>query len=202
MVALNRADIEKKGYVNVADILQDVTAAGAPSLSRSSSLSSSRDFGGMYVSLRNLGPERSLVLIDGRRMGVSAGGYSDLASIPSAIVERVEVLTDGASALYGSDAIAGVVNIITRKNFDGGEASVYVGQYGEGDGQKRSYSATFGKTFDRGWFSVGAERTKEDEILGDAREFSRYPGGPRHADDVDALSPTTQWAPSPSVASR
>lgn len=193
VVALNRADIEKKGYVNVADILQDVTAAGAPSLSRSSSLSSSRDFGGMYVSLRNLGPERSLVLIDGRRMGVSAGGYSDLASIPSAIVERVEVLTDGASALYGSDAIAGVVNIITRKNFDGGEASVYVGQYGEGDGQKRSYSATFGKTFDRGWFSVGAERTKEDEILGDAREFSRYPGGPRHADDVDALSPTTQW---------
>ncbi|MCO1593547.1 TonB-dependent receptor plug domain-containing protein, partial [Escherichia coli] len=78
---------------------------------------SSRDFGGMYVSLRNLGPERSLVLIDGRRMGVSAGGYSDLASIPSSIVERVEVLTDGASALYGSDAIAGVVNIITRKNF-------------------------------------------------------------------------------------
>lgn len=176
VVALSRAEIEKKGYINVADILQDVTAAGAPSLSRSSSLSSSRDFGGTYVSLRNLGPERSLVLIDGRRMGVSAGGYSDLASIPSAIVERVEVLTDGASALYGSDAIAGVVNIITRKNFDGGEASVYVGQYGEGDGQKRSYSATFGKTFDRGWFSVGAERTKEDEILGSEREFSRYPG--------------------------
>ncbi|KAG1319670.1 hypothetical protein G6F63_014622 [Rhizopus arrhizus] len=68
-------------------------------MSRASSLTSSRDFGGMYVSLRNLGPERSLVLIDGRRMGVSAGGYSDLASIPSAIVERVEVLTDGASAL-------------------------------------------------------------------------------------------------------
>ncbi|HDS1623981.1 TPA: TonB-dependent receptor [Stenotrophomonas maltophilia] len=193
VVALSRAEIEKKGYINVADILQDVTAAGAPSLSRSSSLSSSRDFGGTYVSLRNLGPERSLVLIDSRRMGVSAGGYSDLASIPSAIVERVEVLTDGASALYGSDAIAGVVNIITRKNFDGGEASVYVGQYGEGDGQKRSYSATFGKTFDRGWFSVGAERTKEDEILGSEREFSRYPGGPRHPDDVKALNQTTQW---------
>ena len=150
VVALNRAEIEKKGYVNVADILQDIPAAGAPSMSRASSLTSSRDFGGMYVSLRNLGPERSLVLIDGRRMGVSAGGYSDLASIPSSIVERVEVLTDGASALYGSDAIAGVVNIITRKNFEGGEASVYVGQYGQGDGQKRAYSATFGKTFERG----------------------------------------------------
>jgi iron complex outermembrane receptor protein len=103
----------------------------------------------------------------------------------------VEVLTDGASALYGSDAIAGVVNIITRKNFDGGEASVYVGQYGEGDGQKRSYSATFGKTFDRGWFSVGAERTKEDEMLGSEREFSRYPTARatrRH------LNGNTQWA--------
>ncbi len=191
VMSLNRAEIEKKGYVNVADILQDVTAAGAPSMSRASSLTSSRDFGGMYVSLRDLGPERSLVLIDGRRMGVSAGGYSDLASIPSAIVERVEVLTDGASALYGSDAIAGVVNIITRKNFDGGEAGVYVGQYSEGDGQKRSYNAVFGKTFDRGWVTVGAERTKEDEVMGGAREFSRYPGGPRH--QTDGLSGITPW---------
>ncbi|HGM5045318.1 TPA: TonB-dependent receptor [Stenotrophomonas maltophilia] len=191
VVALNRAEIEKKGYVNVADILQDIPAAGAPSMSRASSLTSSRDFGGMYVSLRNLGPERSLVLIDGRRMGVSAGGYSDLASIPSSIVERVEVLTDGASALYGSDAIAGVVNIITRKNFDGGEASVYVGQYGQGDGQKRAYSATFGKTFERGWFSVGAERTKEDEVLGKDREFSRYTNGPRHPND--GLNGNTSW---------
>ena len=110
------------------------------------------------------------------------------------------MLTDGASALYGSDAIAGVVNIITRKNFDGGEASVYVGQYGEGDGQKRSYSATFGKTFDRGWFSVGAERTKEDEVMGGAREFSRYVNGPRHPND--GLNGTTPWAASPSAASR
>ncbi|MEG1678583.1 MAG: TonB-dependent receptor plug domain-containing protein, partial [Stenotrophomonas sp.] len=191
VIALSRAEIEKKGYVNVADILQDVTAAGAPSLSRASALSSGRDYGGMYVSLRNLGPERTLVLIDGRRMGVSAGGFSDVGSIPSAIVERVEVLTDGASALYGSDAIAGVVNVITRKNFDGGNASAYVGQYGEGDGQKRSYSANFGKTFDRGWFSVGAEKTKEDPVLGGAREFTAYPNGPYHP--TDGLNGNTQW---------
>lgn len=191
VIALTRAEIEKKGYVNVADILQDVTAAGAPSLSRASALSSGRDYGGMFVSLRNLGPERTLVLIDGRRMGVSAGGYSDVGSIPSAIVERVEVLTDGASALYGSDAIAGVVNVITRKNFDGGDASAYVGQYGEGDGQKRAYSATFGKTFERGWFSIGAESTQEDPVLGGAREFTAYPNGPYHPND--GLSGTTEW---------
>ncbi|WP_312367770.1 TonB-dependent receptor [Stenotrophomonas sp.] len=191
VIALTRAEIEKKGYVNVADILQDVTAAGAPSLSRASALSSGRDYGGMFISLRNLGPERSLVLIDGRRMGVSAGGYSDVGSIPSSIVERVEVLTDGASALYGSDAIAGVVNIITRKNFDGGNVSAYVGQYSEGDGQKRSYSANYGKTFERGWFSVGVEKSKEDPVLGGAREFTAYPNGPYHPQD--GLNGTTQW---------
>lgn len=191
VIALSRAEIEKKGYVNVADILQDVTAAGAPSLSRASALSSGRDYGGMFVSLRNLGPERTLVLIDGRRMGVSAGGYSDVGSIPSAIVERVEVLTDGASALYGSDAIAGVINVITRKNFDGGNVSAYVGQYSEGDGQKRSYSANFGKTFERGWFSVGAEKSKEDPVLGGAREFTAYPNGPYHP--TDGLNGTTAW---------
>ncbi|WP_305805934.1 TonB-dependent receptor [Stenotrophomonas sp. YIM B06876] len=189
--AIGRAEIEKKGYVNVADILQDVPAAGSPSMSRASALTSSRDFGGMYVSLRNLGPERSLVLVDGRRMGVSAGGYSDLASIPSSIVERVEVLTDGASALYGSDAIAGVVNVITRKNFDGAEASAYVGQYSQGDGQKKAYSATFGKTFDRGWLTLGAEVTKEDPVLGGAREFTAYPNGPLHPQD--GLSGVTEW---------
>ncbi|HBN52591.1 MAG TPA: TonB-dependent receptor [Stenotrophomonas sp.] len=191
VIALTRAEIEKKGYVNVADILQDVTAAGSPALSRASALSSARDYGGMFVSLRNLGPERSLVLVDGRRMGVSAGGYSDVGSIPSAIVERVEVLTDGASALYGSDAIAGVVNIITRKNFDGGQANAYVGQYSEGDGQKRSYSATYGKTFERGWITVGAEKVKEDPVLGGAREFTAYPNGPYHP--TDGLNGTTAW---------
>ena len=190
VVALNRAEIEKKGYVNVADILQDVTSAGSPNMSRANSLESGRDFGGMYVSLRNLGPERSLVLIDGRRMGVSAAGYSDLASIPSSIVERVEVLTDGASALYGSDAIAGVVNIITRKNFDGAEVNAYVGQYSQGDGQKTSYSATFGKTFDRGWVTVGGEYTDEDPVLGGARSFTAFPSGPRHADkNLSGVSP-------------
>ncbi|MCL7714582.1 TonB-dependent receptor plug domain-containing protein [Stenotrophomonas mori] len=191
VIALSRAEIEKKGYVNVADILQDVTAAGAPALSRASALSSGRDYGGMFVSLRNLGPERSLVLIDGRRMGVSAGGYADVGSIPSAIVERVEVLTDGASALYGSDAIAGVVNIITRKNFDGGQANAYIGQYSEGDGQKHSYSATYGKTFERGWITVGAEKVEEDPVLGGAREFTAYPNGPYHPND--GLNGTTQW---------
>ncbi len=105
--------------------MQNLSATGSPAISRADALSSGEEVGGQYVDLRGLGPERTLVLLDGKRMGVSTGGYTDLASIPTSVVERIEVLTDGASAIYGSDAIAGVINIITRKNFDGLEASVY-----------------------------------------------------------------------------
>ena len=191
VLVIGRVEIEKKGYLNVAEILQDVTAAGAPALSRSSTLSNERDFGGLYMSLRNLGPERTLVLIDGRRMGISASGYSDLGSIPSAIIDRVEVLTDGASALYGSDAIAGVINIITRKHLDGGEANAHVGRYSQGDGQKTAYSAVFGKAFARGRLALGAEATKEDPVMAHDRAFAAYPAGPYHRQDQ--LSAVTPW---------
>ena len=70
--------------------------------------------GTQTISLRNLGDERSLVLVDGRRWLALGGGQVDISQIPLAIVERVEILTDGASAIYGSDAIAGVVNIISK----------------------------------------------------------------------------------------
>ncbi|MGH8240980.1 MAG: TonB-dependent receptor plug domain-containing protein, partial [Steroidobacteraceae bacterium] len=157
VIALTRADIEKQGFTSVADIVQNLSATGSPAISRADALSSGEEVGGQYVDLRNLGPERTLVLLDGKRMGVSSGGYTDLASIPTSVVERIEVLTDGASAIYGSDAIAGVVNIITRKNFDGLEASFYKGQYGQGDGDKTTYNFVYGQTGERGSITFGAE---------------------------------------------
>ncbi|MEL4017130.1 TonB-dependent receptor plug domain-containing protein, partial [Dryocola clanedunensis] len=175
VVALNRAEIEKKGYVNVADILQDVTAAGSPSMSRASSLESGRDFGGMYVSLRNLGPERSLVLSAGRRMGVSSGGYTDLASIPTSVVERIEVLTDGASAIYGSDAIAGVVNIILKERMDGGSISVRGGTYTEGGGNSVRFSGAHGfSAFDDRFNAlVNVQIESSNPIWGYQRDLTR-----------------------------
>uniref|UniRef100_UPI00203D898B TonB-dependent receptor plug domain-containing protein n=2 Tax=Gammaproteobacteria TaxID=1236 RepID=UPI00203D898B len=101
------------------------------------------------------------------------GGYTDLAAIPTSVVERIEVLTDGASAIYGSDAIAGVINIITRKNFDGLEASVYGGQYGQGDGEKQVYNFVYGQTGERGSITFGAEYSKEDPVWAKDRSFSR-----------------------------
>jgi iron complex outermembrane receptor protein len=104
-------------------VIQNITANG-------STLNSTFNNGGngeTRVSLRNLGSNRTLVLVNGRRWvgGTGLGGAVDLNTIPTAAVERIEVLKDGASTIYGSDAIAGVVNVILRQNFEGAEANAY-----------------------------------------------------------------------------
>jgi len=106
-------------------------------------------------------------------------------------VERIEVLKDGASAIYGSDAIAGVVNVITRKRFNGAEAGVYVGQYGEGDGQTNQYSMTLGSEGERGGVTLSAEYAKSDPVWAKNRSFSRSGnGGPNYPGS--GFSPITE----------
>ena len=83
--------------------------------------------GGQYIDLRNLGPQRTLVLVNGKRLGITNDGLQDVASIPSAMVERIEVLKDGASTIYGSDAIAGVINMELKKARSGGSITAQVG---------------------------------------------------------------------------
>ena len=181
---ISRTEIENQGFQSVGDILQNIAATGSPALSRSSPLSSGESPGGTYVDLRNLGPERTLVLLNGRRLGVNNDGLQDLATIPSSSVERIEVLKDGASALYGSDAIAGVINVITRRNFDGAEVNAYVGQYGQGDGQTQSFDFTIGSQGERSSIVFGAQYDKEEPVWAKDRPFAldTYPG-------VDALEP-------------
>ena len=153
----SREDMQRTGMQSVGDILQNSTVMGSPAISRASALSSGEAVGGTFVSLRNLGAQRTLVLLNGQRLGVSTGGLADVSQIPTAMVERIEILKDGASAIYGSDAIAGVVNIITRKRVEGGEANDYLGQYDTDGGAKQSYDATFGAVGDRSW--VTADRS-------------------------------------------
>ena len=129
---LNRDEIQAQGLTSVGDVIQNLTANG-------STLNTTFNNGGngeTRVSLRNLGSQRTLVLVNGRRWvgGTGLGGSVDLNTIPTAAVERIEVLKDGASTIYGSDAIAGVVNVILRKDFDGAEANAYVGVFDKGDG--------------------------------------------------------------------
>lgn len=117
--------------------------------------------GANTISLRGLGAQRTLVLLNGRRAGPAGVrgtvGPTDLNVIPSSLIERVEILTDGASSIYGSDAVAGVVNIITRTNRDGGDMSAYASVPFESGGEEYNISASRGWTYDRGYLSISAD---------------------------------------------
>lgn len=129
------------------------------------------------VSLRGLGAQRTLVLINGRRAGpAGVGGTTgpvDLNTIPSSQIERVEVLTDGASSIYGSDAVAGVINIITKTSQDGGTFSGFVSQPFESGGEEYRANISQGWTFDRGYLTVGADYYERSALtFGDREEFA------------------------------
>ncbi len=190
VLLITRADIENQGFNSVADILQNISATGSPAFSRSSPLTSNQEAGGSYIDLRNLGAQRTLVLVNGKRLGISTSGYQDVSTIPSVVVERIEVLKDGASSIYGSDAIAGVINIITRSNFDGAEANAYYGQYSQGDGTVQNYDFIAGFSGDRGSVTIAAEQHKEDAVWAKNRFFSvdTRPGVPSAS-----LTTVGQW---------
>ena len=178
IITVTREQIEKQGFASVADILQNLTSAGSPAISRSDALASGENVGGYYIDIRNLGATRTLILMNGKRLGVTTSGLQDLSQIPFSAIERIEVLKDGASSIYGSDAIAAVVNVITRRNFEGAEANAYVGVYDQGDGFKQSYDFTAGASTDRLNLVFSAEYTKEDPVLAGDREFMYGNSGP------------------------
>ena len=171
--SLSRDEITAQGLTSVGDVIQNITANG-------STLNSTFNNGGngeTRVSLRNLGSNRTLVLVNGRRWvgGTGLGGAVDLNTIPTAAVERIEVLKDGASTIYGSDAIAGVVNVILRQNFEGAEANAYIGQFDKGDGTRQAYDFTIGSAGDRFTAMLGFGWVKEEPVMAGDREISAEP---------------------------
>ena len=174
VTTIDAAAISKMSVNNVGDLLQNLTssAGAAVNTQTNNGGDSSTRF-----SLRGIGDERTLVLINGRRVvagGSGANASVDLNTIPTSIVKRVEVLKDGASATYGSDAIAGVVNIITHTDMEGFEVKVNAGQSGESDAKSRGIDFTFGSSSDRGnvVFALGYN-DQGDAFQGD-RSFSEY----------------------------
>ena len=119
--------------------------------------------GASTIQLRGLGAQRTLVLVDGYRMGPAGVGGTvgpfDLNVIPSSIVDRIEILKDGASSIYGSDAVAGVINVITKKNLDGGVINAFsdISQYGGGN--RYDVNGGWGKVFDKGYWNLSASTT-------------------------------------------
>jgi iron complex outermembrane recepter protein len=124
VLTLDQEYLTRTGFNNVADVLRDTTVASFGG-ARESSLQGGAYTGASTTSLRGFGSDRILILLDGKRLPTLGGSSSvDLALIPMAAVERIEILKDGASAIYGSDALGGVINIITKRNYDGSSVEI------------------------------------------------------------------------------
>jgi len=190
VVFLDRADMDRTGLTSAAEILQRLPSSGGALNSRfnnSGNFGNPPDGGGVgagaaEVDLRYLGSRRVLVLVDGLRYvnGASASGVpgsTDLNSIPESMIERIEVLQGGASAIYGSDAIAGVVNIISRRQQNDLRVSAQLGAFGQGDGFSQNYQISWGTGTADGStrIVIGANYVKQDEVSSGDRDLSLFP---------------------------
>ncbi|HET7301477.1 MAG TPA: TonB-dependent receptor plug domain-containing protein, partial [Oleiagrimonas sp.] len=180
ILVMDRQEIEKTGMVTVGGILQHMTVGGNLTTNKQHVNGGGIYLGGAAANLRDLGAVRVLVLVNGKRWASNNDGVVDLSTIPSAVIQRIEVLKDGASAVYGSDAISGVINIITRKNYDGAEARVYYGQNELGDGVTEQYDFTFGTADENSGVMMNLSYTKQGAVWARSRYKTRFPRGPRH----------------------
>jgi iron complex outermembrane recepter protein len=193
MVTLTGDDIRLAAPTSVGDLLQALPNVG---VSLNSNGTQGTSFGVSSINLRYLGSaegsgNRTLVLVDGHRWVNATGGrgfrdFVDLNTIPLGIIESIEVLKDGASAIYGADAIAGVVNIITKRKLQGFEADLRLGTSSRNDGENYSGYLNWGKSWDKGSIFVSANYNDSKPILTSDRDLTRV-----------ALTPLTSPPTSP-----
>ena len=180
VTTITAQEIKSSGLATIGQVIQKLTSTGA-------SLSTLDNFGGNFqftgggastVDLRNLGSVRVLVLVNGKRWVTGLDGTVDLNTVPASVIDHIEVLQDGASAIYGSDAISGVVNIITVKNFNGHQANAYQGVYngdGHWDGRTEEYDFTMGASNATSGLVFNASYSNQDGILSKNRNISKEP---------------------------
>jgi iron complex outermembrane recepter protein len=177
LITIDRKEIERAGFGTVPEILHSLTQNFKGGISEDSQSAESRTTnlsGGTSVNLRGLGAGSTLTLVNGRRLaaGGTGGSFVDISSIPASLIERVEVLADGASATYGSDAIGGVVNIILRKDFDGAETALRFGTVTEGGSQEYRASQIFGKSWGAGHALLAYEYYSRERLGYRERSFT------------------------------
>jgi iron complex outermembrane recepter protein len=170
---LDRYDISALGYTTVQDVLETLPAnlGGGPSEDYDDGVTGNFNRG-MGVNLRGLGADATLVLVNGRRQAPSgtAGAFVDISSIPLAAVDRIEVVTDGASAVHGSDAVGGVVNIVLRDDYEGAETHA---RYGVAhDARERRISQIVGSRWDEGSSLLGYQFYDRQALANSARAYS------------------------------
>ncbi|HXS04942.1 MAG TPA: TonB-dependent receptor [Rhodanobacter sp.] len=171
VVTVSAAQIEATGKQTLGDVVQNLPAITGGLLTPTVNNHNSPGAvpaGRTLAGLRGLGSNRTLLLVDGQRVL-----NTDLNSIPAAAVERIEVLTDGASSVYGSDAIGGVINVILKSNYKGAQVSVNYGESSRGDGQRRGGSFVFGESTEKASLFAGLSYNRMDIVVQGDRKFSQ-----------------------------
>ena len=212
VLTLDRDYLNRTGFNNIGDVLREITVATYGG-GRERTITGT---GASTTTLRGFGPSHVLVLMDGKRLPTIGGSTSvDLALIPMAAVERIEILKDGASALYGSDALAGVINVITKKGYDGASVELGYTLVEQAGGNRADVTASYGKNFSKGNF-MGVLQVRSNEGVNSKdtyfarpkpQDFSTYgspgnwndgswkPGSPNEACPQDRVQPVSKKHP-------
>ncbi len=173
VTTLSTADIADSGRVTLDRAIKELPQVfdlGVSENSRGQSGGSGNIVYGNSINLRGIGPNATLIIVDGHRV-VNNSRSTDPSILPTLGVERVEIVADGASAIYGSDAVAGVVNLIPRRSLDGAEAFARAGVSDDGAYHEYAFGAAFGKRWDRGQFMVAYEHVDKSNLSGFDRPF-------------------------------
>ncbi len=185
IITFTAEEMKLSGDISVSDALRSSTMNSLGSFRESSGSSAQSN---ATVNLRGVGTYRTLVLLNGRRIvgspSLGGGGSVNLNMIPFSAVDRIEVIADGASAIYGSDAVAGVVNVILKKDYDGLKITGRYGDRSRDDGTEQSFSILSGATSERGSVTFGVEYDKRDPIFDKDRDYTKARYGDYNGDGV------------------
>lgn len=201
ITVITAEELRRSGTVTLQQYLQKVPSVGFQGLTSNQVFGLLNGSGNNYVDLRNLGAARTLVLVDGKRFPPSSNQTAeavDVGNIPVSLIDHVEILRDGASPLYGADAIGGVINVILRKHFDGFEVGGQVGSTSYGDGTSWDANATFGRSFGRSHLVLNFDVNHTDPILQRNRAWARnrfIPGDPEGTLQVGVTPDGTAFFP-------
>jgi iron complex outermembrane receptor protein len=181
VIEIGREEIERSGFSSITDLMLSLpqnfggglNPGTAVSNTPVNSLYTNNPTGESVPNLRGLGPGSTLTLIDGHRMATGLpGGGADISSIPLDAIERIEVVTDSASAIYGSDAVAGVINVILKRDYDGAKSDLSYGFASQGGGTERRASQLFGINWSGGNGMIAYEYLQQDGVDARQRDFT------------------------------
>lgn len=185
VITLSAQQIREEGFSDLGEVIrslpQNFSGGQNPGVTLGASLGGPANqnlTSGSALNLRGLGPDATVTLLNGRRLSYSGFVNAvDISVIPIAALERIEVITDGSSAIYGSDAVAGVGNIITRRNFDGLRIDAQVAGATQGGGDEQRYGLAAGRTWDTGGVLAAYEYSDQEAIFASERDYLDYMQG-------------------------